>query len=646
MCQRVPSFAAFVFFSAALLCACGGNSMVGGGGPAPVFSSTPVLQASQGAVYTYELAASDPMGGMVSFALTSAPAGATLNGSTVTWTPTGAESRLADNFTVTARTSGGGAAMQTWSVTPSGNVVVSRVDTHWEESGAVSVPFDWPMFPGAAAEVMALVPQSNGTFQALPGIGNADGTLTIPNVPGGFYWLETNVRSFYWTSQSAFDIGTDFVGPPVIQKSTVTTTTVDLSVSGLDPVQVGDMFEYIVGLGFLAADFEPIGPVGATSFVRDLSFGTIDTFTNPLTSFLFQLEPVSIGPLNFFMIGTEQTLPNLTYVAGGTNAVTATLSPTPKSSLDLNVEGTSWASLLENAGPSATTVEGSTTGLAAEPYVTGANTVVVPNPIGLGPEFPLISASQIAPGSMFSLGAPLVSCLSGAGTATLGGVIGVTGPPILTDQDFGTFEYGDPFPAGWARAFSFCQTASMQLPIPNSTATVPFQITDGEITVVPTAAIAPLVSAVQNATINGTNFFTPSTSADGKISLSWSAPAQGAPIGYFVGVYLFATSATGAPEYLLAQSFDTATTSITLPFPLQAGETAVFVITALADGRANMESMPLRAGLPRAFASIVSAPVTASASAQVLAGTGSHFLSPQPASDAAETPTVVTRRKR
>jgi hypothetical protein len=644
MHRRVPFFAAFVFFSAALLCACGGNSMVGGGGAAPVFSSTPVLQASQGAVYTYELAASDPMGGMVSFALTSAPAGAMLNGSTVTWTPTAAESRVANNFVVTARTSEGGAATQSWSVTPSGNVIVSRVDTHWEGSGAVSVPFDWPMFPAAAAEVMAMVPQPNGGFLVFNGTGNADGTLTIPNVPGGFYWLATNLRTFYWTSQGAFDIGTDFIGPVETAGNTLTTTTWDLSVSGLDPIQAGDEFEFFPGIRFFDISFSLFGPVGATSITTKASVKTNDTLPSPLTSFLFQLEPLPLGPLNLFTMGPEETLPNSTYVDGGTNSVTGTLSPSPKSSFDLNVQGTSWTSLLENAGPSPMTVVGSTTGLIAEPNVTGANVLVVPDT--LAPDLPLVSAFEIVQGLEFTLGGPIASCLSNARTASAPDEYGVTGPPILTDQNFGTVEYVDPFPAGWARAFSFCQTATMQLPVPNSASTVPFQLADGEITAVPTATIAPLVSAVQNATMNGASLFTPSTSTDGKISLSWSAPAQGTPIGYSVEVFLLVTLNMGAQVYAPAQTFSTAKTSMTLPVSLQAGRTAVFVITALADGRANLESMPLRAGLPRAFASIVSAPVTVSAAAQVAAGPGGLFLSPQPASGAAETPSVVTRRLR
>src|SRR5271168_3514603 len=103
--------------------ACGGGGM-SGPPPAPTFTSTPGTAATEGAVYTYQIAATDPAGSAVSFSLGSGPAGATLSGNTLTWTPTGAESRIANSFSVTATTAAGGTGVQTWSVTPAGTVNV------------------------------------------------------------------------------------------------------------------------------------------------------------------------------------------------------------------------------------------------------------------------------------------------------------------------------------------------------------------------------------------------------------------------------------------------------------------------------------------------------------------------------------------
>src|ERR1700694_5015598 len=73
------------------LVACGGSSY--SAPQNPVFTSTPVTAASQGASYMYHMTATDPSGGTVTFSLTTAPAGAALSGATITWGPTAAESR-------------------------------------------------------------------------------------------------------------------------------------------------------------------------------------------------------------------------------------------------------------------------------------------------------------------------------------------------------------------------------------------------------------------------------------------------------------------------------------------------------------------------------------------------------------------------
>jgi hypothetical protein len=639
MSRRNPFFAAVVSLVAALLSACGGNSMVGGGGPAPVFSSTPVLQASQGALYTYQLSATDPMGGMVSFELTSAPAGATLNGSTLTWTPAAAESRMPNNFLVTARTSEGGAATQGWVVTPNGTVVLTRVDTRWTAGGSVSVPFDWTMFPAAAAEVAAVIPQADGSFVVLTGTGSSDGTFTIPNVPGGYYWLRTSVGE-YWTSQSNFDIGSDLIGP-VPTLTNVANTTFDFNLSGLDPIQAQDYFAFVPDIIF-NTEFPIRGLLGSTTMTTTSSINTNVDYSKAQTAFLMQFEPLSLGPLNFLTLGPELTLSNISLVNGAVNAITGTLIASPKTSFNLNIEGSSWATLLENVGPGTATAIGSELGVSAEPFVPSSNKFVTPSP--LVPQLQLVWYPVSVGVGLVIPQVPTICEDASTSDSDLVGL--VTQPPILTDQNFGAIQYEDPFPAAWTHFFTFCQRATVQVPIPNSTSTVQFQVVDGENTLVPTASVAPLVNAVQNATINGASFFTPSTTDNPRITLNWSAPSQGTPFGYYVELFLLETQPDGSTSYFPVRRFGTAKTTATLPFLIAPGKTAIFVISAEVDGRANMESAPRHSALPTAFASIVSAPVTVSAGAQPPPGAGALFFTPQPASDEAETPRAVKRRPR
>src|SRR6202790_3634427 len=185
MQRRIP-FLAVVIFVIPILAACGSRTHVAP--PGPLFTTTPGTQAAEGVAYTYQIAATDPGGTAVSFALTTAPAGAVLSGNTITWTPTPAQSRIANKFRVTATAAAGDVSTQSWAVNPSGTVHLSWIDTYWKASGPLPVPFDWTQNVGAAAEVAALVPQADGSLLVLKGSGNADGSFSIPNVPGGFYW--------------------------------------------------------------------------------------------------------------------------------------------------------------------------------------------------------------------------------------------------------------------------------------------------------------------------------------------------------------------------------------------------------------------------------------------------------------------------
>lgn len=118
-----------VVVSLAWFAACGGGTS--SSLPSnPIFTSTPGTQATQGQVYSYGVAATDPAGGIVSFSLTTGPKGASLKGNTLTWTPVASQSRASSNFTVIAKTPSGGSATQSWTVTPSGTIIVNWVDTY------------------------------------------------------------------------------------------------------------------------------------------------------------------------------------------------------------------------------------------------------------------------------------------------------------------------------------------------------------------------------------------------------------------------------------------------------------------------------------------------------------------------------------
>jgi Fibronectin type III domain len=594
---------------AAILCvslfltACGATGVANSTSTDPVstFTSRPGTTATQGAIYTYQIETL-PLVSPVSLALVTAPSGATLSGTTLTWTPSAAQSRVLNQFSVTA-TNAAGSATQSWSVTPAGTVSGSWIDTNWTSSGPVLVPFDWSKFP---ALPRALVPQPDGSFQTVQGSGNSDGTFSIPNVPGGYYWLQSGSAS-YWTSGSTFDLGTNV---NVIATPTPTTNVANTSMSfnfmGLDPLQAKDElgFLWLVSPPFTSV-FPEGSPAGATSLSTGLLISTNLDFSQQGTAFLLQYEPETFGTLSSLKLGPTVTLPSLTLLNGASNTINGTLAPSPQNSFELNVKGSGWTPLFSDAGPSSPALEGADLEVTTQLFVTDGSvrSIGLSIPLLVGPQPPMPSPLEL-PSARVCVGSEPIFSSSFTSTP-LPGL-----PPLTADQDFGTLQYGDPFPSSWLRVFTFCQTALVPISLPGSTTPISFRIADTQSSALPTAQISPLIGQVQNPTINGMSLFVGGTIGAKSVTLSWSAPSGTTPTGYKIETFSPQTTMTGVQVLIPSRSsFYTAKTSASLP-NLQAGQTYVFLITALLDGAANFETRPNRSALPTASVSVVSAPIT------------------------------------
>jgi hypothetical protein len=540
--------------------------------------------------------------GAITFSLTAGPTGASLSGNTLTWTPTRAQSRIANQFSVTATDAKGGSASQTWSVTPNGTIQIKAVFTYWTATGTVDINRVWLAGQPYPA---ALVPQSDGFLTRLQGAANPDGTFGIPDVPAGFYWLQLSPVQTYWTSTSDFDAGVDVVGSP-LKITTQSTTTINVSLSGLDPIQQGDLFAIQSNArGFelsLAGGF--LGTTGATTLNITVPLNPIIDFSSVNTLFFRQMEPVTSGGFSGLALGPALTQSSgVTITNGATNNISATLTPSPQKSIPLNIQGSAWANDYQNVAPAAPTPLLTDFSVSAQPFVTdriatGLATILGPNLTMLVPTGP--SSSRSFP--------PLYTCGQSSGPLLFPS-INPPPPPILTDQDFGTISFGDPYPSSWPRVFQFCQHATVQLPRPNSTLTDTFVLTFGETTPLPTTPIAPLVGPVQNPMINGASFFQSGSLSTTAVNLSWTAPTGAQPFGYYVSVFQLATLLTGTTQYAIVARFGTTKTSMSVPL-LNSGSTYVFQIVAGVDGIANIETSPFRSHLPIAHSTVLSAPIT------------------------------------
>ena len=569
----------------------GANST--GASLAPAFVSTPGTAASQGTAYTYQIATS-PASEPVTLAVVTAPSGATLTGNTLSWTPSAAQARVANQFSVTA-TNASGSVTQSWSVTPSGTITGTWVDTYWTSSGPLSVPRD---LSNAPLPPRALVPQPNGSFQTVMGSGNPDGTFTIPNIPGGYYWLEPAANA-YWTSSSTFDFGAN-VNTPAKSLTTINgNTTINLNLTGLDPLVGGDDVPFVWDS---SPPFSLVSaassPAGATSLSTGAIINSNIDFSQSAAAFLAQYEPQTLGTLSVLVLGPNATVPVLTLINGSSNTITQTLAESQPTSLDLNIKGSAWVPMFSSVGPSTATLARADLELTTQPFVTGRNVLSI-----FGPSIPLLGDLQPAP-------APLPAVCDSSHAISPGAFISPPGEPaITTDQDFGSVQYQDPFPREWPRVFTFCQTALVSVAIPNSTTPVTFGLVDTQSSSVSSSPISPLIGQVQNPTINGMSLFVPGSVNATDLTLKWTAPNGATPTGYKITTFVAQTLPMNGVSYLPSVSFYTAKTSALLP-PLQPGATYVFLISAMLDGAADFESRPNRSALPTASVSVVSAPIT------------------------------------
>ena len=597
----------------ALTGGCGGGSGSSGGGgnhgpTNPMFTSTAQTVASEGVLYTYQVTATSADSSAITFTLTAAPAGATLSGNTVTWTPTHAESRISNSFAVTAQTAAGLSATQSWTVTPTGNVNITAVITYWTPSGTSNQTVQWianAPFPAA------LIPQTDGTLQRLTGSANADGSLTIPNVPAGYYWLQINPNANYWTSTGDFDYGQDVVGqmPTTAAQST---TIFNVTLSGITPTPT------ISDYALVQSDSEtplPLAegtvPAMSPTFTGGGIVSSNVDWSKITTLYAMQYSSGSSGNgFSGFLLGGGAVAPAPAITNGTANNISVALSTNPAQvSIPLSIAGSAWASLAATSAPGNPLPAVSDYAVFAEPFLTDRYAEATLG-LQLGPTLTLLRPA-VASG-LPALPPPY-------GCATNGSLSTFTrspsgNPPITWDADYGTISYADPFPATWIRNFQYCQYASVVLPRPNSTGSDTFSVGATQITGIPTGPVTPILTTVQSPTLNGASLFQSATLNTLGVTISWSAPATGQPIGYSVTVYELQSASSSVIPYAIAGTYTTTKTSLTIPF-LTANNTYVFSIRAIADAAANLETAPLRHKIPMAQSELISAPMVIAAGA-------------------------------
>jgi hypothetical protein len=519
-------------------------------GAPPKFSSVAPTTASEAEPYSYKVAATDPSGGTVSFAITRGPANASIAGTTLSWTPSHAQSRVANSFTITAATSEGASAIQTFSVIPTGNVDGLVNTAYYDRSGTTTVGFDL----SASGSVTAYVPNSSGGFTAIAGTGNSDGTFTIASVPAGNYWLAIGAYYYGWTDQSDPVLTGAQVGRPDAISGQ---QTLQFNVSLNHALQDGD------GIVWYSAD-APVDTLysddlaGSAFCLRTSLLGPLLDASKGDQVFLNHLQSTSVGTGSAAVITESWNSSSITETSDGPINVTGAMTEVPtNATVRLNIKGSQFAALDPQLALNGIQGRTSILSVLAQPY--GA-----PDISGAG-TFGNAQQSWVTP--TFDTGA----------WAMLAAYADANG--ITTDSDQGNLNYGNPFASDkFAAVLQYSYNVAGPTPIypavsppdggvqttthtTTTTTSVPQGLSglwpvfggivtgmggEAEVITAPGTgavdAVEPIIGPVLSTKVNGQSFSSGTLATTLSPTISWMTPSLGTPDRYIVSLFALTSS--------------------------------------------------------------------------------------------------------
>jgi hypothetical protein len=536
---------------------------------APVISSMPLTTNGTSNTYQYSISVLDPDGDAVTLSLVKAPAGATLSGNVLQWTIAKDQERQALAFDLQAMDTFGASADQTWTVNATGTITGVRTFTYHPMSGATSVvPADL-----SAVTLAAWVPDGAGGYTRIPGIGAADGTFSIPGVPGGTYWFQYGTLDFYSTTASTLDLTEDRLGRPDTTPITVDPTNLVLNLTNLAPWQDLDILQWYdpntsnysyLNWSFPATSGAPSAgnaSLAATTFDLGAPYGgalMLEDTTKGDQPSLTQMGTQTLANGATYQAVTRFFQPSLLVQADGATAgLTGAFTTVPLlNSLLLSLKGSRFAALIAAMHPQ------------AQPFYSGF--YLDPNPTG-------------------NLG----------WIGSLPDLVNMdTSANQTTDQDFGILAYGNPFPASWPLIWQQYYTMRVPYTLSGMTGT---RYQSGNLIVTSTvmsaaASIQPVLSPVSQVMVGGKPVSTaPATGAGLAPTISWLKPNLGTPAYYRLTLYRLYNpgSGTATPAIQTVGYYTTAGTSMTLPAGvLTAGETYFVKIAAFTGS--NKELSPFK----------------------------------------------------
>jgi hypothetical protein len=537
--------------------------------PPPGFTSTAPTTASEGVVYSYSMVATDPVKTAVTFTMKSGPASASISGNVLTWTPSHGQSRVANTFDVLATTAAGGSADQTFTVTPTGIIRGTAIDTYLTSTGNVTQPED------LSNAYIGISFMNGSSWATVEGVGRPDGTFTVTGVPSGNYWLAI-ASGGYWTSASDLDLGQDFLGRPDAVSAS-SGTSLGLNFAGLSPFASDD--EIDITNPNLGQDFDWSENIN----IGDTTFASVWDWAGPLSSaakgdswFVVQTHSATAGPAEWRAVTMSSSALPLDQADGDQTDLSGRLSNTPPLTVHMAVKGSQFATAADLTGAGAS-VHSTIVGVYSQPFSASKGSV--------GENEALLETKDQT--------------------------------PIAQDADFGDIAVGNPFPASWTPYVSARYEANVPFTATGATTTVevPAELYLSS-TQMPTkdAPLTPQITPVQNVKLNGVALVQRQATPTLSPTLSWDPPATGTPTGYRVSVYaLTLTGATSTSQQVL----DLFTKDHTMVIPggvLTAGNEYFFQVRAFLTPSVDFTTAPYHSAFPWSHADLLT-PVVSTAGA-------------------------------
>jgi hypothetical protein len=423
--------------------------------------------------------------------------------------------------------------------------------------------------------IEADVPNGAGGFARYPGTFSPTGSFSIPNVPAGPYLLvfvdPSGAVHTYQTSADVVDLGYDLLGRTNPTAATISPTPVTFSLSNLDPWIANDQVQLTSGDADLWDAPISGADIGADqltgSKIEDWAKSAEGTALNLLVAtdvlWVHQLHTATATDAalaaHAYQYASSATSTSAVLTDGAASTIPAALAPLTRTAvIDVTWSTNAFETLLPTMAPAAS--------------VTGTQHLLRVE----ATPYPLQNPAPVPSGApeLFRLTEPNPTPNFSIGSINYGEFLDVLWSELRDVRYDATVSYT----AGTATPLQAVATVQRREPMSPS----------------PASPIVPGVSPVQAPAINGVSLFTAQTSVGTTPTLSWSAPATGAPTSYRVTIYRLYVSGTASAASPVA-TWAVTSTSVAVPAGvLAAGQTYFAALTAFVQSPDTFSTAPNR----------------------------------------------------